>query len=237
MPDAIAAATAAMLLDLEELKSVSQNFANVNTTGYKAERAAGMDPADFAVLLRSGQPLPSGDASLDPRAGTLRPTGRKLDVAIEGTAFFQVQTSAGIRYTRRGDFQLGADGVLQTAAGDAVLGAGGAMRFKSDAFEIAADGTVREKGQVMGALALATFSNSSTLVRESGGLYSAEQGQSQPAGPDARVRQGYLEAANVQPAAEMVRMMETVRHFGLAAQALRAYDQVLDASINKLGQF
>ena len=237
MTDTVSAATAAMLTDLERLRTIGQNFANSSTAGYKAEYAVNA-PGDarFAQLMNA-DPAALVQLALDERAGALRQSNRSLDLAIEGSGYFQVETPAGVRYTRRGDFALGPDGLLQTPEGHALLGEGGAIRLNSDQVRIDRDGTLRQDERVLGRLAIAVFDDSAGLVHESGGLYRASaEPTAQPAAPVA-VRQGYLEAANVQPVAEMVRMMETVRHFGLTAQALRANDEILESSISRLGQF
>lgn len=236
MTDAVTAATAAMLTDLERLRSIGQNLANTGTSGYKAEYAVNGEAQQRFTQLMGGDAAALVSVVLDERAGALRQTGRSLDLAIEGEGFFQVETAAGVRYTRRGDFTIGADGQLQTTEGYAVLGAGGAVRLASDAVRIARDGAMSDGDRAIGRLAIAAFESTDALVHEGNGLYRAGV---EPAAPDSgvAVRQGYLEAANVQPVAEMVRLMETVRHFGLTAQALRAHDEILQSSISRLGEF
>ena len=237
MTDALTAATAARLTDLERLRSIGQNLANTGTSGYKAEYAVNGEAQErFTQLMAAGDPAAMVNLVLDERAGALRQTGRSLDLAIEGPGFFQIETPQGVRYTRRGEFTLGADGLLQTAEGHAVLGAGGAVRLTSAAVGIARDGALSDGERAVGRLAIAAFESSDALVHEGNGLYRADVAPGTPDGSIA-VRQGYLEAANVQPVAEMVRLMETVRHFGLTAQALRAQDEIQATSISRLGEF
>lgn len=238
MTDTVSAATAAMLTDLERLRAVGQNFANSATTGYKAQYAlsANGDPR-FAEFLAGADPAELVQLALDARQGALRQTERPLDLAIDGAGYFQVETPQGVRYTRRGDFALSADGLLQTAEGFPVLGAGGALRLASDLVQIGPDGVLRQDERVLGRLAIATFDGSARLEHEGGGLYRSDMQPTLAADAAADVRQGYLEAANVQPVNEMVRLMETVRHFGLTAQALRANDELLETSISRLGEF
>lgn len=237
MSDIITTATAAMLTDLERLKSIGQNFANAATTGYKAEYAVnGVSPERFAQMV-AADPAAAMQVALDERAGALRQTDRRLDLAIEGPGYFQVETPQGVRYTRRGDFTLGADGTLQTAEGHAVMGVQGALRLTSDVVQIGQDGALMQDERAIGRLAVAAFAPGGELVHEGDGLYRATAAPTSLNDGGASVRQGYLEAANVQPVAEMVRLMETVRHFGLTAQALRANDEILESSISRLGEF
>lgn len=237
MSDTIAAATASMLADLERLRTIGQNFANAATTGYKAEYAVSKSHEQFADVLAAGDPSALVQLAVDSRPGALRQTDRRLDVALDGPGYFQIETADGVRYTRRGDFQLGADGVLQTRDGHAVLGAAGVLRLVSDLVQIDRTGTVRHEDRLLGTLAAVTFAQPGDVVHEGNGIYRSD---AVPASADpaaTTIRQGYLEAANVQPVNEMVRLMETVRHFGLTAQALRAHDAMLEAGINRLGEF
>lgn len=238
MTDTVSVATAAMLTDLERLRAVGQNFANAATAGYKAQYALSTSADQrFAEILAGADPAELVQLALDSRPGALRQTERSLDLAIDGAGYFQVETPRGVRYTRRGDFTLSADGLLKTADGFPVLGAGGALRLVSDLVQISRDGVLRQEERAIGRLAIAMFEGSARLEHEGGGLYRSDMEPALAADATAGVRQGYLEAANVQPVNEMVRLMETVRHFGLTAQALRANDELLETSISRLGEF
>lgn len=237
MTDTVSAATAAMLTDLERLRAVGQNLANTATPGYRAEFAVNPGAQQpFVELLGGADPAALVQLTLDTRAGALRQTDRPLDLAIEGAGFFRVETAQGVRYTRRGDFMLAPDGTLKSAEGYPVLAAEGEIRLTSDQVKVSQDGSLHQDERSLGRLALAVFDSSASLVHEGGGLYRTEA--TPRLGDEAgAIRQGYLEAANVQPVAEMVRLMETVRHFGLTAQALRAHDEILESSISRLGEF
>ncbi len=140
-----------------ELDVVANNVANMNTTGYKADgaifeeylmpqaQAAGFQGADRRVSY-----VQDRATWRDFGSGPIRPTGNPLDVAIDGDAFFVVQTPRGERYTRNGAFQINAQGELVTNTGDRVVGDGGPIQFQStdNSISINLDGTItaREGG-------------------------------------------------------------------------------------------
>src|SRR6266568_6174773 len=121
-----------------ELDVVANNVANMNTTGYKADgaifeeylmpqaQAAGFQGADRRVSY-----VQDRATWRDFGSGPIRPTGNPLDVAIDGDAFFVVQTPRGERYTRNGAFQINAQGELVTNTGERVVGDGGPIQFQS----------------------------------------------------------------------------------------------------------
>src|SRR5687768_9534391 len=112
---------------LEQLDRLAFDLANVSTAGYKTERLAtkSSERDRFALELESAVDVLGDGVKIDFRPGTIASTGRDLDVAIDGRGFFEIETQAGMRYTRNGGFQRRADGVLATVDGEAVLGDGG----------------------------------------------------------------------------------------------------------------
>jgi flagellar hook-basal body protein len=112
--------------------SAHQQPANVNSPGYKADKPIFRLPTNGTDAIKSEdqspalrQPLspytPPFDSIIDVSAGPLKKTGNPLDVAIEGPAFFAVETPNGEEYTRKGSFIVDADGNLTTSDGFAVL--------------------------------------------------------------------------------------------------------------------
>src|SRR3569623_2135684 len=120
--DAITSASLAMQGDLQRLTTVSQNIANVATVGYRRQVPVSLE---FSALLAAtaADSKTNFEQSLiysatDNHAGSLKSTGRPLDVALEGDGFLNIKTDAGVRYTRRGDLHLDGSGRLDTAARD-----------------------------------------------------------------------------------------------------------------------
>jgi len=236
-----------------ELEVVANNIANLNTTGYKS------DGSVFEEYLMPGASA-RGFAGSDKRLsyvqdratwhnfapGPLRQTGNPLDVAIDGDAFFVVQTPRGERYTRNGSFQINAQGELVTNAGERVVGDGGPIQFQTTDSDVSInpDGTVtvRENGNsridsARGRLRLVRFDRVERLQKEGANLFTAPAGvTAQDAGPNVRVVQGAIEQSNVRSVAEMARMVEVTRTYTQIAGVLQQHSDLRRSAIEKLAE-
>jgi hypothetical protein len=134
-----------------QMDVVANNVANINTTGFKADRSLFEEylrsPAHEDNFVRADRRVSfvQDRATFhDFAAGPSEQTKNPLDVAIDGNAFLVVQTAAGERYTRDGGLQINNQGQLVTASGDAVLGTSGPIVFQptDKAINIAADGNI-----------------------------------------------------------------------------------------------
>ena len=101
----------------------------------------------------------SGTSRIDFSNGPIIHTGNSLDLALEGSGFFQVQTSEGIRYTRDGAFTLNNEGTLVTLNGEAVLGESGPITVKGRAINISRDGQIFDENGRVDTLAITDFQN------------------------------------------------------------------------------
>lgn len=223
-------AALAMQGDMERLAHIGQNLANVQTPGYKRTVAVQrpFEPHFAEALGGTG-------TALDARAGALRATGDSLDLAIEGEGFFAVQGKAGRALARQLSLRVGAGGTLVNDAGQAVLGDRGEVHVDSvaGALRVDAQGEVFAGERSLGRLQLWRVPDAA-LRPQGGGLYEAEEAQLQPLDAP-RVRAGYQESSNVNSAAEMVRLMETTRHFEAVARTAQGYDEAMEKAIRKLG--
>lgn len=104
-----------------DMEMTANNLANVNTPGYQANK---LMFSDYLVKDEDRKTAYANDPVnyRDTTGGAIKTTGNSFDVAIDGDAYFQVQSPLGIRYTRAGNFQLNAEGMLVTTEGYAVLG-------------------------------------------------------------------------------------------------------------------
>lgn len=239
----LAAAEVGMEADVERLRTISHNLANVDTVGFKREitvtsgyerQTSAGDTPGAAGALASGTVATYTDRS----PGTLRHTGNPLDLAIEGNAYFVIDTGTQDAYTRQGTFRLNADGELVNAFGQVVETTGGNVRLTGPAPVIDSQGNIQDNGTVVGQLKLVTVSNPGSLQDIGNGLYVATNTtqSTDPASADTtRVRQGFTEASNVVSMTEMVHMLETVRHFEATQKILQGYQEMLDRSITDLG--
>jgi flagellar basal-body rod protein FlgG len=171
---------------------------------------------------------------VDTRPGTFKSTNEPLNVAIQGDAYFVVSSAQGDLLMRRGDFHLDPDGILAAFSGDPVLGSEGSIQISAGSPQIDTSGTVRVGNAVVGHLRLEELTPGSTLEPVGDGLFAARGGTTSSA--TAQVHQGFLETANVSPVNEMVRLMQTMRHFEASQRFVRAYDEMLDHAISDLGK-
>jgi flagellar basal-body rod protein FlgG len=236
------------------MRVISNNLANVNTTGFKRDRA------DFATLsyqtvTAAGAPSSAdsryatglnlgtgvrvqGTARIDTQ-GSLNQTDNALDLAIDGDGFFQVTMPDGTTgYTRAGNFSRSATGQLVTSEGYQVQ-PGIQVPDGATQITIGLDGTVSASvaGQTepseLGQLQLAAFPNAAGL-RAMGDNYLAETAASGApivGNPniDGRggLRQGMLEASNVNTVQELVDMIETQRAYEINSKMISATDEML----------
>lgn len=207
-------ALSGMTVKLQDMDRVATDLANVNTSGYKTERAAASaaERNQFRRELDSAIDVMTAGGKLDLRPGLMSSTGRDLDVALDGNGFFVIQTPDGERYTRDGGFVRRSDGVLATRDGNPVLGQDGEMQIGTGPVKIGEDGTIRVGGTVAGRLKVVGFDTLGDIVRESGARFRAAPGRA-PVESTARVIGGSLESANVSVVERMVTLTAISRTF------------------------
>jgi len=228
------AACTALAARTQALDTIANNLANSNTAGYRAEHNV------FSAVLATTQNgagsnlsnainnfgIVSG-ASLDLSQGALQKTGNPLDLAIQGTAFFAVQTPNGAMYTRNGSFQLSSTGQLITSAGDPVMGDKGTITMLPGESSISADGTISSNGAIAGKIRLVDFPAGTQLQSEGSSYYSAPAGVEKPA-TDSKVQQGALENSNVNPILSMVELITAQRSAESMQRALSMFSSEMD---------
>lgn len=221
MPSTVIAISQRLADDVRTLDAISQNVANLSTPGYRGVRTVPrFDPAQPANTI----------ANL--RDGGLAQTGRPLDLALQGEGFFTVTRGTQVLLVRAGQFRVDGEGYLVTPSGDRVLGTSGPIEMPAGEVHVDADGTLRAQSRAIGQLQLVNVAAAEQLRPAGGGAYAFE-GTVLPA--KALIVQGALERANVEPADEMVHLMETVRHAESLQRALSTYDKAMESGINKLG--
>jgi flagellar basal-body rod protein FlgF len=236
-----------------ELDVVANNVANLNTTGYKADATIFEECLMPVAEARGFQGSDRRLSYVQDRAtwhnfsqGPMRQTGNPLDVAIDGDAFFVVQTARGERYTRNGAFQINAQGELVTNAGDRVVGEGGPIQFQSTDSDVSInpDGTitVREGGNsttdsARGKLRLARFESAQQLQKDGSSVFAAPAGVvPQNASPTTRIMQGTLEQSNVHSVVEMARLVEVTRTYTQIAAMLQQHGEMRRNAIDRLAE-
>lgn len=220
---------------MREMQVVANNIANISTTGFRRE---GVLFTEHVARL-DGQPsLSMAHASgraLDLTQAGISQTGGSLDFAIQGEGFFLVETPQGNRLTRAGSFTPSAEGELVTPEGYRLLDAGGAPVFvpPGAAVLMGADGTLSANGQAVAQIGLWQPTDPGALRHQSGTLF--DGGEVEPA-TGATLLQGFLEDSNVNPVAEIARMIEVQRAYEMGQKFLDAEDSRARTVIQTLGR-
>jgi flagellar basal body rod protein FlgG len=232
------AALSGLQARVEQLDRLANDLANAGTSGYKAERTTTVaaDRPTFRATLQSAIDVAAGPGRIDFRPGTIEPTGRDLDFAIEGRGFFVIDTPAGPRYTRNGQFSRRSDGTLTTSDDLPVAGEGGDIRLASGPVTLDGDGTIRAGGVVAGKLRVVDFPDMSTLTRESTGRFVAPEGVTPEAG-SAAVRGKSLEHSNVSVVERMAQLTDVGRSFEALQRGITILMNDIDGrAISELGR-
>lgn len=245
MIDALSAAVNSMGNDLVRMAGLSQNIANATTPSFHKEMLVSRSFTDYLALggldekSRALIPvnMPVLEARIDQRPGALKYTGNPLDLAIEGNGYFEVSTDQGVAYTRQGNLRLDSNGRLVTEAGHPVLSNGGEIVPGSSQPTIDQSGKVMVGSKEVGRIKILTASDVNKMVTIGSGLYASGEATLSATDGSTHVRQGFLETSNVSSMEEMVRMIETMRHFESTQRVVQGYDEMLDIAIRKLGEF
>jgi flagellar basal body rod protein FlgG len=215
---------------------LSNNLANSATVGYKPEKTffsifnkAKSDGRGLALSPYVNDGTVLAQSGTDFTQGTLRHTGRSLDLAIEGNAFLQVKTPQGVQATRDGRLQLGKSGQLETLDGYPVLGNDG-LPIQIDSSQgdltVQADGTLEQNKQTVGTLGLKAYASPDTLSRAGGNRFDPKGAQT--ATVNATVTQGSLEQSGVDLAGCMIDMIRLQRLFEMSMKAASTVTNDMD---------
>jgi flagellar basal body rod protein FlgG len=223
----------------DELDRLAGDIANVGTAGYKGEREsrAASVRDSFDDTLQTAIDTTFGGARLDTTTGAIAPTGRDLDVAVEGPGFFVVSTAAGPRYTRNGHFTMNAERQLTAEDGSPVQGEGGApITLGQGDVRIDQDGTVWAGDAQAGKIAVVEFADPRGLVQESASRLRAD-GQAPTPSAAPLVHGGALEQSNVSVAERLAELTTVSRGFEALQKAISMVMNDVDGkAIDHLGR-
>ena len=255
---ALAIAATGMLAQQTNVEVIANNLANMNTTGYKTQRAEfqdllyehvrriGTQTSTQGNILPVGIDLGGGVKTVGtPRlmtAGTLSQTGADLDVAVRGEGFFKVAMPDGtFTYTRDGSFSMDAQGRIVTAQGN-VVQPGITIPTNAQAITIAPNGQVSATipgsttPSVLGQLALTRFINKAGLQATGDNLFveTPASGTPQDGVPNTDgygdLQQGSLEQANVEAVTEISDLIAAQRAYEMNGKVITAADQMLQST-------
>jgi len=252
---ALSIGASGMMAQQLNVEVISNNIANMSTTGYKRQRAefqdllyqqerrVGSPTSDNGTILPSGVQVGLGvktaSISRDDEQGSLVKTDNRLDVAMQGPGFFNVLLPNGdTAYTRAGAFQLAADGTIVTADGypvqpNIVIPQNAKDVVISNAGEVFAyfDGQVQP--QNLGQLELSTFVNDNGLESIGNNLLKETTASGAPvvgvAGSPGfgTMQQGYLEGSNVNVVSEITNLIQAQRAYEMNSKSIETADQML----------
>lgn len=227
-------ACTALVTRTQELDTIANNLANASTPGYRS-----VQNVFSSVLAEANGPNDSplnqainnfgilSGTSLDQTQGALQKTGNDLDVAIQGSGYFAVQTTNGPMYTRSGSFQVSATNQLVTASGDPVMGDRGIITMLPGKVTISADGTITTNGAVTGKIKVVDFPPDTKITGVGNSYYTAPAGTA-IAAKNAHVQQGAIESSNVNPVSGMVALINAQRSAEMMQRALSMFNSEID---------
>ena len=237
---------------------ISNNLANVNTSGYKRDRLTFHDTfiryahdylIDSKPYLRDKDIWPRANVMARPRLsdqyvdttqGSLEATGNPLDLGISGEGFFKVRAPEGDFMTRNGRFIRQADGTIVTPEGYPLLGAGGPLVIPETARDVAIDasGMIRADGIEIGLIDLVSVTDPMALEKIGKNLYQLQDGgvgEEIPA-VDSEINQGFLEKSNVEVVTEMVKLIDAQRSFQVYQKMMQTTTELDKKAIDSVGK-
>jgi len=222
---------------MREMQTVANNLANMSTNGYRRE---GLIFAEHVKRLE-GENGNLSMATANVRntslmQGALTQTAGTFDFAIEGPGFFLIETPAGERLTRAGSFTPSPEGELVTPEGHRLLDSGGSPIFvPPDALGIslAADGTLSAGEAPLAQIGLYLPADPNQMRRENGVRFASDAGFDPVEG--SAILQGFIESSNVDPVAEITRMIEVQRAYELGQGFMDKEDERIRSVMRTLG--
>ncbi len=224
--------------------------------GVKRIPMGSIDVAPIVGTLGTG--VETNEVYTEFTQGAFKETGSDFDFALEGEGFFAVLTPAGERYTRNGSFVLGPESLLVTKEGYPVLGENGPIKVKENNFVVDQYGNVFvnrrflpndqrlvsrsenewDQTEKLDTLKIVRFPRSRYLRKQGSSMWkdTEESGSALLVERDRRpkVHQGFLEASNVNPVTEMVRMIEVNRAYEANQKSIQTHDTLLGRLVNEV---
>ncbi|MBZ9818596.1 flagellar basal-body rod protein FlgF [Mesorhizobium sp. CA4] len=238
MQDSLYVALSSQIALERRLDTIADNVANASTIGFRAtgvkfeDMVSGTGPKSVSFAS-------SGKTYLSGAHGALTETGNPFDFAVQGDAWFAIETPAGTVMTRDGRFSMNENGELMSIEGYPVLDGGGApiqLDPRNGPPKAGADGSLRQNDQLVGAIGLYNFDPGENFVRYgNSGVVPARTPEPVTDRSDVGIAQGFLEESNVNPVLEMTRLIQVQRAFENTAALMRQADSSTDDAIKTLG--
>jgi flagellar basal-body rod protein FlgG len=231
-------AMAGSLLRSQELDNVSNNLANVSTTGYKRMSFSsrlyplleGLKVNEDSLFPAARSMATAGETVIDSADGILKTTGNSLDLAVRGEGFFAVEEKGQKYYTRNGSFSLDRDGFIVTARGGKVLdGSDKPIRLGEGAIAINGEGTVTVNGTASGKIKLVKIED---LRYRGDALFTGRESGT----AKGEVVQGSVEMSNVNPVREMVGIINAMRQYEMAQRVMQSFNELTQRTVTEIAK-
>ncbi len=249
MSGAIYMAASGAITQQMRLEVLSNNLANVNTVGFKEDRAIFKIPETPESNKNSKQGLSEDKKKItlsslqqfgtltDFSQGKLKITSNPMDLALEGKGFFCIQTPGGVQYTRNGNFTLNSSGNLVTEEGYAVLSDSGEITINSDNFTVDLEGKISVDGNDIATLKIVDFPSPYNLKKAGNTSFiPANSDIKEIKAEGIKVNQGANEMSNISAIKLMTEMIEVQRAFESYQKVIQSIDTVTSQAVNEVGK-
>jgi flagellar basal-body rod protein FlgG len=253
-------AASAAISENKRIDVISNNIANVNTSGFKKDtmitesfpeilmkRIGSVDYKDIiskapitskiGYIGKMNNGVRIDEVFTNFEQGSISTSGNPLDLALQGDGFFSIETPTGERYTRSGEFTLDGEGYITTKEGYKVLGQNGPMQVNGKNLIINGDGQVFSDGNEVDTLKLADFNDYTLLKKQGDALYIDASGDAgNMKASEGLVLQGSFETSNVNSVKAMVEMITMLRSYEANQKIIKTHDEMLGKSVNEIGR-
>jgi flagellar basal-body rod protein FlgG len=239
-------ATSGMLTQSRIMNTISNNISNASTPGYKADtlatttfgevlinRTGNKDKSTYTPLNDSSMIRTADELVTNYTEGNLDFTEKKLDFAISGKGFFEIQTPEGeSRYSRNGSFTVDQEGYLTLQHIGRVMGQDGPIQLPTDDINVDKEGNISnaKTGDELGQLKVTDFTDYQLVQKVDEGMFETTD-PTNAVVSDGGVLQGAIERSNVSAMDQMLGMITSQRAFQSASQIAKQYDQLMGKAV------
>ncbi|MDD2483940.1 MAG: flagellar hook-basal body protein [Eubacteriales bacterium] len=245
-------AASGMLSRQRAINVISNNIANAGTAGYKNQLTVESSFGEhYVARINSLNDVPdknigtsayivvNQDEFSDMTQGAFQDTGRSLDLAINGSGFYLVESATdGEVLTRNGQFELDAERYLTLAGVGKVLNENREpIQLQTSDFTVNSKGVIFEDGEEADTLFVAVPKEGESIKIKGNGIYKTDSGDAEQAAVETYgIRQGFIEKSNINISQEMTKIMSNQNHFQSCVQILKMYDKINEISANQIGR-
>ncbi len=253
MLNGLYSSTSGLLMQQHRMDNIANNLANVNTTAYKKDTPVftlyrpEFDQRYPQNLIKESlynetinSVVQLDDITTNYERGHFKETGNTFDLALENpNAFFAIETPWGVRYTRSGEFTINEEGTLVTQDGFPLVSANNpgeeniTIPQGGEDINMTTDGTIFANNVAIDALLVVEFADLANLQKVGRNQYTAV-GTEGAITANGGVRQGTLEASNVNAIGEMVKMIDASRGYEMYAKVVQTHDEIMQQSNSKI---